>query len=164
MQAGVAVGLLGASSGMYECLVNYTGARPAEFYSAAKRPEFRAYQARTDRSILRPVGLGAVGRALRRPAADACCTMMWHSACACCTLHVQHVKNMLRAACSFSHVDPVSCQLSLARPLPTVSCQRPLPVVSCQLSHASCRLPGARAHLLPERLCGLVFKGHLRRG
>ncbi|MEM9174576.1 MAG: DUF1295 domain-containing protein [Myxococcota bacterium] len=33
---------------MYTVLVQYTGAKPAEFYSVQKRPEYRAYQARTN--------------------------------------------------------------------------------------------------------------------
>ena len=29
---------------MYQCLVNYTGARPAEYYSMQKRPAYKKYQ------------------------------------------------------------------------------------------------------------------------
>ena len=29
---------------MYQCLVNYTGARPAEYYSEQKRPAYKKYK------------------------------------------------------------------------------------------------------------------------
>ncbi len=37
------IGLLLISKIMYECLVNYTGARPAEYFSLQKRPGYQAY-------------------------------------------------------------------------------------------------------------------------
>ncbi|MFC9440254.1 DUF1295 domain-containing protein [Nocardia sp. NPDC057030] len=43
------IGLLGCSVTMYWCLVFYTGAVPAEYYSMQKRPDYRDYQARTNR-------------------------------------------------------------------------------------------------------------------
>lgn len=42
-------GALGASGAMYASLVYLTGAVPAEYYSVRKRPDYRAYQARTNR-------------------------------------------------------------------------------------------------------------------
>jgi len=42
-------GLLFASRVMYTTLVYYTGAVPAEYYSVKKRPEYKPYQARTNR-------------------------------------------------------------------------------------------------------------------
>jgi len=42
-------GLLFASRMMYTTLVYYTGAVPAEYYSVQKRPEYKAYQAATNR-------------------------------------------------------------------------------------------------------------------
>ena len=42
-------GLLFASRMMYTTLVYYTGAVPAEYYSVQKRPEYKAYQAVTNR-------------------------------------------------------------------------------------------------------------------
>lgn len=41
-------GLLFASRLMYVTLVYYTGAKPAEFYSVQKRPEYKAYQRTTN--------------------------------------------------------------------------------------------------------------------
>ena len=35
---GVTVGLVFVVYAMYQCLVHYTGARPAEHYSSQKRP------------------------------------------------------------------------------------------------------------------------------
>jgi steroid 5-alpha reductase family enzyme len=29
---------------MYQCLVNYTGAKPAEYYTVQKRPDYANYQ------------------------------------------------------------------------------------------------------------------------
>ena len=37
-QVGLSVGLIFVVHAMYQCLVNYTGAVPAEFYSIKKRP------------------------------------------------------------------------------------------------------------------------------
>nr|WP_052478736.1 DUF1295 domain-containing protein [Kibdelosporangium sp. MJ126-NF4]CEL20351.1 FIG005069: Hypothetical protein [Kibdelosporangium sp. MJ126-NF4]CTQ97576.1 FIG005069: Hypothetical protein [Kibdelosporangium sp. MJ126-NF4] len=45
------VGLAGTSACMYWCLVRYTGAVPAEYYSARKRPAYRDYQARVNRFV-----------------------------------------------------------------------------------------------------------------
>lgn len=42
-------GLLFASRMMYTTLVHYTGAVPAEYYSAKKRPEYKTYQQTTNR-------------------------------------------------------------------------------------------------------------------
>jgi steroid 5-alpha reductase family enzyme len=41
---GMTSGLLSVSYMMYECLVNYTGAVPAEFYTVQKRTEYKKYQ------------------------------------------------------------------------------------------------------------------------
>ena len=41
---GMTSGLITTSWMMYECLVNYTGAVPAEFYTVQKRPEYVKYQ------------------------------------------------------------------------------------------------------------------------
>ena len=38
IQVGLSGGLLFVVHAMYQCLVNYTGAVPAEFYSIKKRP------------------------------------------------------------------------------------------------------------------------------
>ena len=38
LQVGLSGGLLFVVHAMYQCLVNYTGAVPAEFYSIKKRP------------------------------------------------------------------------------------------------------------------------------
>lgn len=43
------IGALGASGMMYTTLVYLTGAVPAEYYSAKKRPEYKAYQQTTNR-------------------------------------------------------------------------------------------------------------------
>ncbi len=43
------LGAVGASAMMYITLVYLTGAVPAEYYSARKRPEYKAYQQRTNR-------------------------------------------------------------------------------------------------------------------
>ena len=43
------IGLIYLSRMMYTTLVYYTGAVPAEYYSAQKRPKYRAYQASTNR-------------------------------------------------------------------------------------------------------------------
>jgi steroid 5-alpha reductase family enzyme len=40
---------------MYYTLVHYTGARPAEYYSVQKRPEYRAYQETTNMFFPGPV-------------------------------------------------------------------------------------------------------------
>lgn len=42
------VGILFISKMMYECLVNYTGARPSEYYSLQKRPEYKEYMNQTN--------------------------------------------------------------------------------------------------------------------
>jgi len=44
VKLGVTVGWLMVPIGMYHCLVHYTGARPAEYYSLQKRPEYSDYQ------------------------------------------------------------------------------------------------------------------------
>ena len=41
---GITWGLIMISWMMYQCLVNYTGAVPAEFYTVQKRPEYVKYQ------------------------------------------------------------------------------------------------------------------------
>jgi len=45
---GVTIGWLAVPFFMYQCLVSYTGAIPAEFYSVQKRPEYKLYQATTN--------------------------------------------------------------------------------------------------------------------
>lgn len=47
--AVLGMGALGASAMMYTTLVYLTGAVPAEYYSAIKRPEYKAYQQTTNR-------------------------------------------------------------------------------------------------------------------
>ncbi|MDX2219086.1 MAG: DUF1295 domain-containing protein [Burkholderiales bacterium] len=49
------IGLLFVSRIMYYTLVHYTGARPAEYYSVQKRPEYRAYQETTNMFFPGPV-------------------------------------------------------------------------------------------------------------
>jgi steroid 5-alpha reductase family enzyme len=49
------LGLLFVSRIMYYTLVHYTGARPAEYYSVQKRPEYRAYQETTNMFFPGPV-------------------------------------------------------------------------------------------------------------
>lgn len=44
VKTGLGLGLLQISSAMYNCLVYYTGAVPAEHYSSRKRPEYKRYQ------------------------------------------------------------------------------------------------------------------------
>ena len=44
-KTGVTLGVLLVSWAMYQCLVNYTGAKPSEFYSVQKRPDYVRYQA-----------------------------------------------------------------------------------------------------------------------
>ena len=43
------LGLLLASAAMYRTLVHLTGAIPSEYYSEQKRPDYKAYQQRTNR-------------------------------------------------------------------------------------------------------------------
>lgn len=43
------VGLLFISKLMYECLVNYTGAKPSEYYSMQKRPAYKDYMQSTNK-------------------------------------------------------------------------------------------------------------------
>eukprot|EP00092_Neocalanus_flemingeri_P012359 GFUD01013325.1.p1 GENE.GFUD01013325.1~~GFUD01013325.1.p1 ORF type:complete len:320 (+),score=77.90 GFUD01013325.1:163-1122(+) len=43
-KCGLTLGVLAVSWAMYQCLVNYTGAKPAEFYSLQKRPDYARYQ------------------------------------------------------------------------------------------------------------------------
>jgi len=45
VMCGLTLGVLSVSWAMYQCLVHYTGARPAEFYSVQKRPSYASYQA-----------------------------------------------------------------------------------------------------------------------
>jgi len=47
-KVGVTVGLLFVVFAMYQCLVHYTGAKPAEHYSLQKRPGYAAYQKRVN--------------------------------------------------------------------------------------------------------------------
>merc|ERR1712107_724892 len=44
VKVGMTVGLLSVPVMMYTCLVYYTGAVPAEFYSVQKRPGYAQYQ------------------------------------------------------------------------------------------------------------------------
>jgi len=44
IKCGITIGVLAISWAMYQCLVHYTGARPAEYYSVQKRPEYLRYQ------------------------------------------------------------------------------------------------------------------------
>lgn len=44
VKAGLTYGLIFASMAMYSCLVYYTGAVPAEYYTVQKRPEYKTYQ------------------------------------------------------------------------------------------------------------------------
>ena len=39
---------------MYQCLVHYTGAAPAEYYSLKSRPGYRSYQQRVNMFIPGP--------------------------------------------------------------------------------------------------------------
>ena len=41
---GMSLGLIMISWAMYNCLVYYTGAEPAEYYTLQKRPEYAKYQ------------------------------------------------------------------------------------------------------------------------
>ena len=41
---GITWGLIMISWMMYQCLVNYTGAKPAEYYTVQKRPDYVNYQ------------------------------------------------------------------------------------------------------------------------
>ncbi|MGH1373859.1 MAG: DUF1295 domain-containing protein [Cellvibrionaceae bacterium] len=50
----LALGLVFVSRMMYVTLVYYTGAKPAEFYSVQKRPEYKDYQQTTNRFFLGP--------------------------------------------------------------------------------------------------------------
>jgi len=45
---GLTVALFSVSRMMYNCLVHWTGARPAEFYSVQKRPDYKRYQAQVN--------------------------------------------------------------------------------------------------------------------
>lgn len=47
-KVGLSGGLLFVIHAMYQCLVNYTGAVPAEFYSIKKRPAYADYQRRVN--------------------------------------------------------------------------------------------------------------------
>jgi len=47
-KVGLSVGLIFVVHAMYQCLVNYTGAVPAEFYSIKKRPAYADYQKRVN--------------------------------------------------------------------------------------------------------------------
>merc|ERR1712227_515069 len=51
IKVGFSCGLAAVSWCMYECLVNYTGAKPAEFYSLQKRPDYAQYQKRVNMFI-----------------------------------------------------------------------------------------------------------------
>jgi len=44
VKVGMTMGLITTSTMMYQCLVNYTGAIPAEFYTVQKRPGYVKYQ------------------------------------------------------------------------------------------------------------------------
>ena len=43
-KVGITWGLIMISWMMYQCLVNYTGAKPAEYYTVQKRPDYANYQ------------------------------------------------------------------------------------------------------------------------
>jgi steroid 5-alpha reductase family enzyme len=43
LRAGIALGLLSVPTSMYMCLVHWTGATPAEFYSLKNRPDYARY-------------------------------------------------------------------------------------------------------------------------
>lgn len=47
-KVGLSGGLIFVVHAMYQCLVNYTGAVPAEFYSIKKRPAYADYQKRVN--------------------------------------------------------------------------------------------------------------------
>ena len=44
IKIGLTYGLVSASLAMYSCLVYYTGAVPAEYYTVQRRPEYKQYQ------------------------------------------------------------------------------------------------------------------------
>lgn len=44
IKIGITLGLFSVSYMMYQCLVSYTGIKPAEFYSVQKRPDYKNYQ------------------------------------------------------------------------------------------------------------------------
>lgn len=54
LSVSLAAGLLFVSRMMYVTLVFYTGAKPAEFYSVQKRPEYKRYQQTTNRFFIGP--------------------------------------------------------------------------------------------------------------
>ncbi|MEM6532452.1 MAG: hypothetical protein AAF654_07500 [Myxococcota bacterium] len=49
LRGALGLGLIFVSRVMYTTLVYYSGAVPAEFYSVKKRPDYAAYQQRTNR-------------------------------------------------------------------------------------------------------------------
>jgi steroid 5-alpha reductase family enzyme len=57
------LGLLFVSRIMYYTLVHYTGAKPAEYYSVQKRPEYRAYQETTNMFFPGPVKVAQASKA-----------------------------------------------------------------------------------------------------
>ena len=44
IKGGLTFGLIQASMAMYACLVHYTGAVPAEYFTVQRRPEYKKYQ------------------------------------------------------------------------------------------------------------------------
>jgi steroid 5-alpha reductase family enzyme len=52
------LGLVNVSRLMYITLVHYTGAKPAEYFSVRKRPDYKAYQQTTNRFFPGPVKSG----------------------------------------------------------------------------------------------------------
>ena len=44
VKIGMTYGLIMVSYMMYQCLVNYTGAVPAEYFTVQKRPDYVQYQ------------------------------------------------------------------------------------------------------------------------
>ena len=44
VRLGLVLSLPLVSYAMYNCLVNYTGAKPSEHYSVTKRPQYKQYQ------------------------------------------------------------------------------------------------------------------------
>jgi len=51
---GTSIGLFSISLMMYQCLVHYTGAVPAEYYSVRKRPEYVEYQEKVNMFVPGP--------------------------------------------------------------------------------------------------------------
>merc|ERR1712215_36718 len=54
VKVGASFGLVTTSWMMYKCLVHYTGAVPAEYYSVKKRPEYVEYQKKVNMFVPGP--------------------------------------------------------------------------------------------------------------